>query len=199
MSWLFSKPAHGPIDPETDEVRPRFRVRLVVSQGKDCRNRVFSGLLSSETEGGRLFCRARRRPWLSAGVLGGSWGIRGWTWVTNIHCWGVLRPRLLCSPSTPASPEGHPCIPHVHSPRKRACLGAESTLGRRSPAYVFDSTYFHPQSPRQPHRTPLRARVAPAPAQKQGQNPRVCMGALLGRRACLGHKAPWGVILPGSG
>ena len=86
-------------------------------------------------------------------------------------------------------------MPRVHSPGQRACLGAESTLGRRSPAYVFDSTYFHPQSPRQPHRTPLRARVAPAPAQKQGQNPRVCMAPSqeageLGAQSSLGSHTP---------
>ena len=44
--------------------------------------------------------------------------------------------------------------------------------GREHPwapiAYVFDSlysTHVHPPSPRQPHVTPLRARIAPAPAQ----------------------------------
>ena len=31
---LLGEPTHGPIDLETDEVRPQFRVRLVVSQGK---------------------------------------------------------------------------------------------------------------------------------------------------------------------
>ena len=82
-------------------------------------------------------------------------------------------------------------MPRVHSPGQRACLGAESTLGRRSPAYVFDGTHFHPPSPRQPHGTPLRARVAPAPAQKQGQNPRVCMGTL------PGSGRSWGTKLPG--
>ena len=74
-------------------------------------------------------------------------------------------------------------------------MGVESTLGRRSPAYVFDGTDFHPPSPRQPHGTPLRARVAPAPAQKQGQNPRVCMAPSqeageLGAQSSLGSHTP---------
>jgi hypothetical protein len=113
VSWLFSEPTHGPIDPETDEVRPRFRVRLVVSQGKNCRNRGFSGLLSPETEGGRLFCRARRRPWLSAGVLGGSWGFGGRTWGIPTHCRGVWLPRELCALRSPASWEGGHAYPRV--------------------------------------------------------------------------------------
>ena len=31
---LLGEPTHGPIDLETDEVRPQFRVRLVVSRGE---------------------------------------------------------------------------------------------------------------------------------------------------------------------
>jgi hypothetical protein len=155
---------HGPIDPETDEVRPRFRVRLVVSQGKNCRNRVFSGLLSPETEGGRLFCRARRRPWLSAGVLGRYRGIRGWKWVTTIHCWGVLRPRPLCSPSTPASPIAHP---NGHPPVKRVSVGQKAPWGAMLPGSGKVCPIRVRRSPDSPPEPPVRARVASEPAKKE--------------------------------
>ena len=59
------------------------------------------------------------QPWLSAAVLGGSWGLDGRTWVTPTHCRNAWRPRVLYAPSTPASPM------HIQWAPSRPCRNSE--------------------------------------------------------------------------
>ena len=78
------------------------------------------GLKGRRTTG--LFWWARRRPWLSWGVLGGHRGIGGRVWVIPTHFRGVWIcnriPRMLSVSSSPALREGTLITPFASGQRK---------------------------------------------------------------------------------
>ena len=128
VSWLFSEPTHGPIDPETDEVRPRFRVRLVVSQGKNCRNRGFSGLLSWETEGDRLFLPGKAATLALSGGLGEISGDRRTRMRHTYPLPGSFTPQATLLPQ-------HARLPSKGTHAYRTCIrpGSGRAWGWRAP------------------------------------------------------------------
>ena len=94
--------------------------------GKNCRNRVFSGLLTSETEVDRLFLPGKAA---TLALSGGLVGISGARRMHIDHTYplpesmapkGALRPQHARFPN--AHPNGHP-------PLKRASLGHKAPWG----------------------------------------------------------------------
>ena len=61
---------------DPSSVAGRFAREKPSKSGLLLRTRLVVHELGNRSIPGRLFYRARRRPWLSAGVLGGSWGIQ---------------------------------------------------------------------------------------------------------------------------
>ena len=163
--------------------------------GKNCRNRVFSGLLTSETEGDRLFLPGKAATLALSGGLGGISGDRRTRMGHTYPLPGSMAPQGALCPKLARFMGGHP----LQAGKDRALNkrardqpvlngGLVGISGARR--MHIDHTYPLPES------MAPKGALCPQHARFPNAHPN---GRPLVKRASLGHKAPWGAILPGSG
>ena len=167
--------------------------------GKNCRNRGFSGLLSSETEGDRLFLPGKAATLALSGGPGGFLGVRQTRMGHTYPLPGSMAPQGALCPKIARFLGGWPCIPEGSDPVFGLGQGLPwlSAGSRGVVGGSVDGNGCHQTRKRE---TGAQGCSPPPSTPVTRANARAaCMGALLGRRAYWGSSWAWGVKLPSGG